>query len=214
MRKILLAVALATSSFLVPLASPAAANHANVGGHWNQPPLVVSSNPVSPWDSVIQDAAFYWQDVAFHRGYYPPLPSHDDAGAYDQCNPAQSSGQLTATLVGRISVCPVPLGDWRLDGANAGRAYVYPYNDGSKHIAGAVIYINSALTGASRQITMRHEWGHALGLAHYDDPGGHPATCDLMNAQACGYYANSYDTQAVEAWQPYFTGAYTWHNQH
>lgn len=185
-------------------ASPTAAhaNHANVLGHWNQPPLVVTnSNPV--YDSLIQDAAFYWQDVAFFRGYYPPLPSKEAANSCENPN------------VGRIVVCMVAPNDvGHLGAGNRGNTRTTKYGDGSGHILGQIIYVSTGLTGSDMQNTMRHEFGHALGLHHYDG-AGHPVACDVMNASACGPYSGGIDQFGIYSWQPYtYSWQSAWHNQH
>jgi hypothetical protein len=186
----ILALALASAGVLaaiVPGATPALANHDNDNGHWNQPPLVVSQMPTF-LDGIVQDAAYYWQDVAFFRGYYPPLPYH---GAAD-----------CSAMTGVINVCMVQAGDFHLDGSDgATRPFLYP--DGSGHIQAAVIYLSNQITGARLQNVMRHEFGHAIGLGHYNKPGsGHPADCTVMNSTPCGPYAVFQDKLAVWQWQP------------
>lgn len=207
MRRFRLRLALAglAALLLMPttLAAPAAANHDNDFGHWNQPPLVVTKAGFA-WDSVIQDAAYYWQDVAFFRGYYPPLPHREGSS---ECDPE----------IGRITVCVVPPGNFWL-GGGLGKIWPTHYQDGSNHISTMVIYIDDSLTGALRQIVMRHEFGHALGLGHHDRAGAnHPVSCTVMNDGGCGMtpYANGIDHQSVWAWQPYiYSWQWTWHNQH
>ena len=207
MRRFRLRLALAglAALLLMPttLAAPAAADHDNDYGHWNQPPLVVTKAGFA-WDSVIQDAAFYWQDHAFYRGYYPPLPHRE--GAFS-CDPN----------VGRIVVCAVPPGNFWLGGA-LGKVWPTHYQDGSNHIESMVIYIDDSLTGAMLQVVMRHEFGHALGLGHYNRDGttGHPATCSLMNEGGCGTwpYAVQLDYAGIWSWQPYRYANQTFHNQH
>lgn len=206
MKKLLIGVIVAALAGLASIVAPAPAlaNHDNDFGHWNQPPLVVTKAGFG-FDGIIQDAAYYWQDVAFFRGYYPPLP-HREGSSF--CDPN----------VGRITVCLVPPGNFWL-GGGLGKIWPTFYQDGSNHISSMVIYIDDSLTGALRQVVMRHEFGHALGLGHYNRDGttGHPADCTLMNEGGCGLtpYANGTDHAGVWAWQPFtFTWQWTWHNQH
>lgn len=177
--------------------APASATHDNDFGHWNQPPLVVTTAPAF-WDGIIQDAAYYWQDIAFFRGYYPPLPHREDNACVNR--------------VGRITICLANPGSAELtENGIVGIGRIVPslYPDGSGHIQGMVIYIDATLDPVTRQRTMRHEFGHALGLGHYNKQGsGHPGQCDLMNAVACGFYASSSDAASIFTWQP------NWHLQH
>lgn len=171
--------------------TPAHANHANYHGHWNQPPLVES--PFGNYAANIQDAAYYWQDVAFFRGYYPPLPN--DQG-YSGC----------LLLTGRISICEINRWTSPLNGNN-GIAQVERYEtDSNKHIRAARIYIanDMGLNPLLKQITYRHEFGHALGLDHRAVGPGHGWTNTLMSPDANTPYADQIDKEAIYLWQPWY----------
>lgn len=204
-RAIIAALAVAFAGTVMVGASPAQANHDNDFGHWNQPPLVVNATP-GVWDDIIQDAAYYWQDNAFYRGYYPPLPHNNGAGC--------------VAFVGTITVCIVDQYSYFLNyGTLAGKIEPKLYNDGSGHIESMYLYISSALTGYERQLTMRHEFGHALGLGHYDRDGttGHVTTCTIMNTNPCGLYGTLTDFRGIWSWQPQGYqgyGEFFYHNQH
>lgn len=198
-RMVIAALAVAIAGTVVGV-TPAHAIHDNDFGHWNQPPLVVTKAGFA-FDSIIQDAAYYWQDTAFYRGYYPPLPHREGSSA---CGPD----------VGRIVICLVPPGNSWLGGGQ-GKIWPTEYGDGSRHISSMVIYIDDSLTGALRQAVMRHEFGHALGLGHYTN-GGHPATCGLMNEGGCNStpYATYPDFHGIFSWQPYRYANQPFHSQH
>jgi len=187
MRLGLAALLMAGLTVAIP-ASPVQANHGNEKGHWNQPPLVMSPN--AAYGANIQDAAYYWQDNAFYRGYYPPLP--DDSyttGCYH--------------LTGRICITEAYRWGSQLNGAN-GIADVRLYPDANKHIQSVVIYIASDLwqNPLLRQIAYRHEFGHALGLGHRLVGPGHGWVNTLMSEQANTPYSDNVDFDGVRLWQP------------
>lgn len=178
MKKLLVAlVVLIATVAPVAIAQPALANHDNYYGHWVYPPVV--STPQNGWEDSIQDAAYYWQDNAFYRGYYPPLPNKDNAAC--------------GGIVNRINICVVAPGDSRLHGY-AGWTDVW--YDSYKHIYAAATYVDWSLTGANKQNIFRHEFGHALGLGHNTHTTG-----SVMRAAPLTPYADAYDIQGILTWQ-------------
>jgi hypothetical protein len=198
--------------------SPAVADHydsstfgqANkYGGHWyyTSAPGVGTSN--LSWASIIQDAAYFWQDNGAPHSGYTPAPTMPAGGA--NCGSTPRSGW--------IDVCPVLWNDANLDyGAKRGKSVIWAYPS-NQHIDAVKVYINSGLTGSERQNVMRHEFGHAIGLGHQggDGPNGNcdpPPTggvpsysSSVMRCDAPTPYINSHDRDGILTWN-------YWHNYH
>ena len=187
-RTFIAALAVAFAGTVVAV-SPAHANHDNDFGHWNQPPLVVT--PQWGLDSRIQDAAYYWQDNGFYRGYYPPLP-------------AEHYSSFCVPDTGRIVVCETDRWSNALQGANGAIDPYYYAGDVHGHIRSMVVWIANDMGGNPllRQITYRHEFGHALGMGHRGVGVNHGWYNTVMSPDANTPYADAIDADALADWQP------------
>jgi hypothetical protein len=164
MRKLLGALTLAALAGLAPI-SPApaivatppsvviTADHAWSLPHWRQDvyPAVTTPGCYYNWCDQIADAAYYWQDRGYYKGFTPPLPRND----WPYCE----------SRISYINVCFVNYGDPRLNGNIGYTTVTNRENQGDPaHTAGAMIFVCGNCSNWERQATMRHEMGHALGL--------------------------------------------------
>jgi hypothetical protein len=179
MRKLLVALTLAALAGLAPITSPispATAHHEWDFPHWRAtthpvvrtPSCYVWGNPTNFCD-IVADAAYFWQDRGFWRGYTPPLPKT----GYTRCdNVAWDT----------INVCFVDkahegLRDPATGVYGIGRFvyWTYDFMGEPQHLSAVQVFIcaNCQTEGTSYQahinqmkVTLRHEMGHALGLGH------------------------------------------------
>lgn len=141
---------------LGPAAPPAAADHANDPGHWRSGvyPIVTVPYCAGNGCELVQDAAYFWQNRGYTKGFTPPLPRT----GYD-CNPNWNE----------ISVCFVDYSNPVLQG-NLGITHRSTYPWDLAHMGWAQIFVCGNCSGWDQQATLRHEMGHALGLGHTGDP--------------------------------------------
>ena len=172
-----LALALAAAALLLPLAaSPASATHQNgaapVYGHWGNsysPPVYTNYSPSYTFSTgqtpfaLVQDAGYFWQNRYFVQGWNPgAFPAYSAASCDDP-----------GGILGAIFVCFVPpTSPWLDYGVAKGKVYLSTqgYCDNPpvcNHIYTARVFMaNNFTDGGQFQRVMRHEFGHALGLAH------------------------------------------------
>jgi hypothetical protein len=133
----------------------------------------------------VQDGAYFWQDRWFVQGYRPPLPNH---GAI--CG---VSGETSTAGNGSIDICMVSRSsDPHLSAGYDGWTYFrYGCDTACNHIYGVTIRVANDLSIAARQMVIRHEFGHALGLGH------NGSTDSVMHSPVSTPYSNQHDLDAM-----------------
>lgn len=161
----------ATAITTISTAPPASAHHAWPNGTFShfkastypriRTPTCYYWGNSTNYCQVVEEAAYYWQDRGFDRGFTGPLPTT----GYTRCDNNTS---------GSINICFVSYGDPLLEG-HKGIAKVYNFgnlNGDYAHTHSAQIFICGTCTLDEQRILLRHEIGHALGLDHHlTNPG-------------------------------------------
>ena len=169
---------------------PAAADHEWDLGSWPAGRYPVVANSGGTPDANLEDAAYFWQDRGFSRGYVPPLPR----ASLGHCN----------AQWGYINTCTVARGNG-MDPNADGEAWVW---GGVNGIYQVTLMVANDLDNARRQMVWRHEFGHALGLGHNSEQGDRCAnppwwlTNSVMRCDAPSFYSELHDQHAMSYMYP------------